>query len=183
VIPELIEGRPPGAPIRAWSVGCCNGEEPYSLAIVWLEHIQPRSPATRLEIVATDIDEAALERARRGVYADVSLRELAPDLRERWFARRGGMWRVDEPVRELVAFERSNLMTDPPPRDIDLVLCRYLAFTYYEGERRRRAAERLHRALRPAGALMIGAKESLDAGALELFDPWPGVAGVYRKRP
>lgn len=73
-------------------------------------------------------------------------------------------------------------MTDPPPPDIDLLLCRYLVFTYYERERRRRAVERLHQALRPGGALMIGAKERLDAGALELLDPWPGVEGVYRKR-
>jgi chemotaxis methyl-accepting protein methylase len=182
VIPELIRAHPRGAPVRAWSVGCCNGEEPYSLAIVWLEHARPSWPEARLEIIATDIDEVALERARRGAYANGSLREVAPERRERWFVRRGGMWWVDERLRRLVAFERGNLMTDPPPQDMDLVLCRYLAFTYYEGERRRRAVERLHRALRPGGALMIGAKEHLDAGALERFDPWPGVEGVYRKR-
>jgi chemotaxis methyl-accepting protein methylase len=182
VIPELIHEHPPGRPVRAWSVGCCNGEEPYSLALVWLEHIQTRWPETGIEIVATDIDEAALERAHRGIYAAGSLRELGPELRARWFARRGDVWRIDDRVRRLVAFERRNLMTDPPPSDVDLVLCRYLVFTYYEGERRRRAVGRLSRALRPGGALMIGAKEHLDADALELFDPWPGVEGVYRAR-
>jgi chemotaxis methyl-accepting protein methylase len=182
VIPELIRARPPGGRVRAWSVGCCNGEEPYSLAILWLEQVRPGWPETRLEVIATDIDEAALERARRGVYAAGSLRELGPELRERWFNRRGGIWRVDDRVRRHVVFEQSNLMNDPPPRDVDLVLCRYLVFTYYEGERRRRAVERLGEALRPGGALMIGAKEYLDAAALECFDSWPGVEGVYRKR-
>jgi chemotaxis methyl-accepting protein methylase len=182
VIPQLIRERPQGAPIRAWSVGCCNGEEPYSLAIVWLEHVRPSWPETDLEIVATDIDEAALERARRGEYAAGSLRELAPELHTRWFTRHGGSWRIDERVRRLVLFERSNLMTDPPPPEVDLVLCRYLVFTYYEGERQRRAVEHLRSALRPGGALMIGARERLDGGALECFDPWPGVEGVYRRR-
>lgn len=182
VIPELIREHPPGSPVRAWSVGCCNGEEPYSLAVMWLEHVQPSWPETRLEIVATDIDGAALERAQRGIYAGGSLRELGSELRTRWFARRGDVWRVDESVRRLVVFERKNLMTDPPPSDLDLVLCRYLVLTYYEGERRRRAMGRLGRALRPGGALMIGAKEQLDEGELEVFDPWPGVDGVYRRR-
>jgi chemotaxis methyl-accepting protein methylase len=182
VIPELIREHPPGAPVRAWSVGCCNGEEPYSLAMVWLEHVSPSWPETRLEIIATDIDEAALERARRGIYATGSVRELAPELRARWLVRRDGVWEVDERVRCLVVFERKNLMIDPPPPDVDLVLCRYLVFTYYEAERRDRAVERLSRALRPGGALMIGAKECLDARTRERFDPWPGVEGVYRKR-
>jgi chemotaxis methyl-accepting protein methylase len=182
VVPELIRRHRPNGALRAWSVGCCNGEEPYSLAIMWLEHVLPHWPEARLTILATDIDEEALERARHGLYAAESLRELSPDLREHWFARHGGMWLVDERVRSLVAFERSNLMTDSPPPDMDLILCRYLVFTYYEGRRRRLAVERLAQALRPSGALMIGAKERLDTDALALFVPWPGVESVFRKR-
>jgi chemotaxis methyl-accepting protein methylase len=73
-------------------------------------------------------------------------------------------------------------MTDPLPAGLDLILCRYLAFTYYHGERRRLAGRRLWQALRPGGALMIGRKEGLGPAG-DLFTPWPEAPGVFRKQP
>src|SRR5690606_19941845 len=140
VLPELVAAASPGRTVRAWSAGCCGGEEPYTLAIVWLEHVAPTAPDVTLEILATDIDEPSLARARAGLYAASALREVPPDVRERWFGREGPAFRVADPVRRLVRLERRNLMTDPVPSAVDLVLCRYLAFTYFTGERRQQAA-------------------------------------------
>ena len=90
--------------------------------------------------------------------------------------------RLGPQAARLVRFLRHDLMVDPVPQNQDLVLCRYLAFTYYRGERRHRAACRLWEGLRPGGALMIGRKEGLTPRDLELFQPWPGTEGVFRKR-
>jgi chemotaxis methyl-accepting protein methylase len=178
ILPALLAARPAGL-FRAWSVGCCGGEEPYSLALVWMESLEPRYPGSTIEITATDIDAASLERARLARYEAGSLRELPTELRSRWFAREGNLLRLDMRVTRLVRFERRNLMIDPVPAGMDLVMCRYLAFTYYRGERLLAAVRRLWEALRPGGVLMIGRKEGLPPDALELFTPWPGCAGFF----
>lgn len=176
ILPALLRRKPPGEPLRLWSVGCCGGEEPYTLALLWQEHFSPRP----VEILATDIDAASLERAREALYLESSLREAPEGLRERWFRREGDRWRLGGTVTAMVRFAPHNLMTDPLPGGFDLILCRYLAFTYYRGERRRAAAERLWRALRPGGVLMLGRKEE-PGPAADLFDPWPERPGFWKK--
>ena len=167
-----------GPVVRVWSVGCCGGEEPYTLVILWHERGLSGRP---LEVLATDIDRASLERAREARYETGSLREVPPEVRARWFVREGRGWRLRPEAREPVRFLRHNLMQDPAPRGMDLVLCRYLVFTYYRGDRRARAARKLWRSLRPGGALLIGRKEGPGPRDLQGFEPWPGVPGVYRK--
>lgn len=183
VLPDIVSESGGTGPVRVWSAGCCGGEEPYSLALLWLHYLEKQYPGRRLEIIATDIDEESLERARTAVYRHESLREVPAEVRDRWFSRSGHDWRLDEMPRSLVAFRPSNLMTDPPPSGMDLVLCRYLPFTYYHGERLGTAAQRLWEALRPAGVLMVGAKEVLVPPALKYFQPLPGTQFFYRRVP
>jgi len=180
-LPSLLDEKQAGDSLRAWSAGCCGGEEPYTFAIIWLERLRERYPDLGLEILATDIDEAALERARVGRYAKGSLKELQAGSLESWFSGGNGLWRLDEGVKRLVRFERHNLLADPPPEGIDIVICRYLAFTYYSGERLLSAALRIHGALRPGGLLMTGHKESLSTPTLELFRPLPGLHSFYKR--
>jgi len=176
VLPRLLEEA--GPVVRAWSVGCCGGEEPYTLVILWHEAGFGARP---LEVLATDIDRASLDRAREAWYQAGSVREVPPEVRDRWFVRDGRGWRLRPEARTPVRLVPHNLMHDPPPRGMDLVLCRYLVFTYYRGERRARAARILRRSLRPGGALMIGRKEGPGPLDLQGFEPWPGAPGVYRK--
>ncbi len=177
VLPELR--RRAGGMLRVWSAGCCGGEEPYTLAILWRER---GWPAGELHVLATDVDRACLDRARKGVYGAGSLREVPPGLRERWFRPGPGGWELDPEIRQEVRFALHNLQADPPPREMDLVLCRYLVFTYYRGRRRLAASRKLWEALKPGGALVIGRKEGLGPAEEVLFTPWPGAPGVYRKR-
>lgn len=168
--------------LRAWSAGCCGGEEPFTLALVWLEYLQPLQPAMSIDILATDIDDASLERARSASYRRETLREIPADIRERWFSPVNTLWRLDGKAAALVRFEKSNLATDQPPLGMDLVLCRYLAFTYYQGERLQAVMRRLWKSLRPGGVLMIGEKEVLPVSARELFEPLPGSRVFYRRK-
>jgi chemotaxis methyl-accepting protein methylase len=182
ILPDLVAEDPGAGRLLAWSAGCCGGEEPFSLALLWLEHLQPLHPAWSLEIIATDIDAASLQRAQSALYRGETLREVPRGVRERWFSREDALWRLDGKARSLVRFEERNLLTDPPPQGVDLLLCRYLAFTYYTGERLRAAVQRLWEALRPGGVLMVGAKEFISGPALELFEAEVGSRVFYRRR-
>lgn len=181
ILPGIISTSGSSGVIRAWSAGCCGGEEPYSLAILWLQYLLPLYPEQKLEIIATDIDTESLERAAAGIYGHQSLREVPHELRDQWFSRVGDQWRLSEEPRGLVTFRQSNLMTEPPPLGMDLVLCRYLPFTYYHGGRLGAAAAKLWEALRPDGVLMVGAKEALVPPALQFFEPVPDTRFFYRR--
>lgn len=182
VLPKLLAGVAGRRPLHVWSVGCAGGEEPYSLALLWLERLRFRYPQRRLLILGSDCDAVSLRRARQVCYAPSSLRELSGALRGRWFSVYGGLWRLSPRVTGRVRFIHHNFMRDPPPGSFDLILARYLPFTYYRGARRLQAARRLWRALRPGGMLLIGGRESLRGEELRLFAPCHGMMGFYRRR-
>jgi chemotaxis methyl-accepting protein methylase len=169
--------------LRALSVGCAGGEEPYSLAMLWLERFADRYPDEGLEILALDMDRASLDRARAGLYPPGSLKEADPGLRQKYFVPEKGMMRLDASVRDMVRFQRREVAREPLPHGFDLVLCRYLFFTYFTGKRLRRAAEELHDCLRPGGLLMTGRKEEVPAGLLDLFTPLPTAGPCLHSRP
>jgi chemotaxis protein methyltransferase CheR len=167
--------------LSAWSAGCCGGEEPYSLAILWLDRIAPRLPGLTLDILATDIDDDSLARAASARYTIQSLREARVELHAGWFERDDDFYSPLPEARRLVRFRKHNLMIDPPPREVDLLLCRYLPFTYYSGERLDAAVAILGLALRPGGLLMIGRKEGLPAKALAFFAPVGKTGTIWRR--
>ncbi len=157
--------------LRIWSAGCGAGEEPFSLAILWRQDLAVRL-ATRLEIVATDADEHQLERARLAEYRASSLREVPDAWREAAFEQVGeDRHRLLPPYRQAVEFVRQDLRRDSLPGAFDLVLCRNLAFTYFDDHQQRLVLRRLCDALQPAGALVIGGHERLpDDHGLQLVE-------------
>jgi len=182
VLPQLLATASRQRPLRAWSIACAGGEEPYSLALLWRHLLQGRHPRRSLGILASDLDLPSLVRARRARYGYSSLREVPVAIRERWFVAAEHDWRLLPSVAAAVHFRHHNFMDDPLPGVFNLVLARYLPFTYYRGRRRQLAARRLWQALRPGGALMIGAREQLLPEERQLFAPWSGTRGIYRRR-
>ena len=165
--------------LRAWSAGCASGEEPYSLALLWQRALAPRFSALGLEIVATDADPRLLERARRGCFAASSLREVPPELLASAFERRDARYCLRPELREAVAFRCQDLRRERPEGLFDLVLCRNLAFTYFEPALQQEVFGGLVEHTRAGGALAIGLHETLPASpALGL---WPGARGVYAR--
>jgi chemotaxis protein methyltransferase CheR len=166
VLPDL------GPTVSAWSAGCASGEEPYSLVLAAAE------ARIEMHVVATDVDSALLERARRACYEESSLRDLPDDLRGRAFDD----CRLRPEYREPVEFLRHDIRHGAPGGPFDVALCRNLVFTYFADELQREAGRHLARSLRAGGALVVGVHEALPEGLNEL-EPWPPARGVYRYRP
>ena len=180
VLPALVETAAHPA-LAAWSAGCASGEEPYSLALVWALRLQPRFPDARLRIVATDSDPEVLARARAGRYARSSLKELPEDLRVQGFEEKeDGAWRIRDRFRA-VDFVQQDLREAMPDGPFDLILCRNVVLTYYAAPLRDLLVTRIAARLRPGGALVVGAHESVPPGVRELV-AWRGARMIYRKR-
>jgi chemotaxis protein methyltransferase CheR len=165
VLPEL------GPDVTAWSAGCASGEEPYSLVLAAAE------ARVGMHVVATDIDSALLERARKASYPESSLRDLPAGLRAHAFED----GRLRPEYREQVDFHRHDVRDGAPGGPFDLVLCRNLVFTYYADELQREVGRHLASSLRPGGALVIGAHEALPEGLDEL-EPWASVRSMHRRQ-
>ena len=166
--------------LRCWSAGCAAGEEPYSLSVLWICELSAKFPSLSVGILATDVDEHQLERARAGLYRGSSLREVPEPWRKIAFERRGQLCQLKAEFRGLVTFEQQDLFCSLPVGAFDLVLCRNAAFTYFSNERRVELLPRLCGALKPGGALVIGIHERLPTHTDGLV-PWFPHLGIFRK--
>ena len=155
--------------VRVWSAGCATGEEAYSLALLACEAFGTLEPP--VEILATDISGTALERAEAGEYRPRSTRELDPVRQRRYFDHQGDCLIAGERLRALVTFMRHNLVSGAAPPHgfaaFDLILCRNVLI-YFDTATVDRVITSLEGALRPSGALMLGAADALSRGAARL---------------
>jgi chemotaxis protein methyltransferase CheR len=183
VLPELARhARDRGDDaLSAWSAGCASGEEPYTLVLAWDALGPRRVHGLALDVVATDVDERVLARARRACYEPSSLRTLDPDRIATGFVQQDGQWCLRRELAERVTFATHDVRSGPPDGPFDLVLCRNLAFTYFAEALQEQTCRVLARSLRPGGGLVIGAHESLPP-ACAAFDAWPGARCVHRRR-
>jgi chemotaxis protein methyltransferase CheR len=165
--------------LRAWSAGCASGEEPYTVAIGWHLALASHFPDLALAIIATDVDAELLARARRGCYAESSLRECPAAWRDSAFRSEGGLACVREELRRGVDLRLDDLRVGAPDGRFGLVLCRNLAFTYFDTPLQREVAARLVEHLLPGGALVLGCHEEVPAGTPGLA-PGP-MRGLYER--
>ena len=169
--------------VRAWSAGCAAGEEPYSLALTWHFEVAPLAPGLSLRILATDADPNAIRRARAACYHPSAMKELPPAWRTQAFVASGSLLCLEPRLRAGVELREQDLAVDDvPDGPFDLILCRNLAFTYFQRPLRDRvAAQLVSRLDEDAGVLVIGARETLDHRALGL-EPDAEAAGIDRRR-
>ncbi|QDV32179.1 chemotaxis protein CheB [Tautonia plasticadhaerens] len=169
IFPQLLQDRAPEAPIRIWVAGCSTGEEVYSLAITLLEALGDRAHATPIKILATDVNDRALEIARAGSYVENVAMDIAPDLLRRHFIRTDGSFQISKAIRDLCVFSRHDVTRDPPFARLDVVSCRNLLI-YLDLAAQKRILPLFHYGLKPDGYLMLGPSETI-GGFGELFAP------------
>lgn len=158
VFPQIVERREEMA--RVWVLGCSTGQEAYSIGMAFAEFCDgsPRAPA--LQVFATDLNDALLDKARAGLYSKTLAADLSPERLRRFFVEEQGGYRVVKPLREAVVFARQNLISDPPFSRMDLISCRNLLI-YLEPALQKKILPTFHYALRPGGYLLLGASESV----------------------
>jgi chemotaxis protein methyltransferase CheR len=182
----------PDSMIRCWSAGCASGEEPYTLTLIWNQCVRARFPRAALAVLATDIDAHLLERARVACYSRSSLRELPQPWIDAAFVRQDDKYCVRDRWRSSIEFRQQDIRTDlpsrPAPSDLmsrarvegpfDLVLCRNVAFTYFDAPAQRRIVSRLAEEMSADGFLVVGRHESVSDAPFEAYAPG---LGIYRR--
>ena len=168
-------------PLRCWVIGCSTGQEAYSIAISFVEAAEKTPHMHRLQIFATDLNEALLEKARHGLYPKSMADEITPQRLRRFFVEEEGGYRVSKTLRDMVVFARQNLTSDPPFSRLDLISCRNLLI-YLEPRLQRKALSSFHYALKPGGYLLLGASESV-GGFADKFEPMDKKHKMFSKKP
>lgn len=183
VIPDLFQRQ--AGPVRAWSAGCASGEEPYTmviLAAMVLERLAHREWLARLQVDATDIDRASLERARSGRYDPRAFSEADPVVMERYTRPLpSGEVEVLPEFRERVVVQRLDLINESPgTTGYDLICCRNVVI-YFDRPTQERVMHRFADALGPGGVLVLGKVESILGGARSRFELVEPRERIYRK--
>jgi PAS domain S-box-containing protein len=167
ILPRIFHNKGAEDPVRIWVAGCATGEEAYSIAILCAERALGVADAPKIQIFASDIDEAAIATAREGLYTLNDAADVSPERLRRFFTREGEAFRVRREIREMILFAQHNVLKDPPFSHLDLVSCRNLLI-YLNHAAQERVMETLHFALNPGGYLFLGSSESVN-GAGDLF--------------
>lgn len=181
VLPELLKAREKTRRIRIWSAACSSGQEPYSLAMI-LDEEARRLTGWRVEIVASDISDAVLKKAREGVYTHFEVQRgmPMPNL-VRYFTKRKDQWVVNPTLKARVDFLQQNLMSDFSKLGVfDVIYCRNVLI-YFAPEQKSDVLRRLARSLAPDGYLVLGAAESSFGYSTE-FRPHPEHRVILTRR-
>jgi chemotaxis methyl-accepting protein methylase/signal transduction histidine kinase len=166
IFPKLLAGGG-NEPIRVWVLGCSTGQEAYSLAMTFWESAEKFSGARKLQVFATDLNEANLDKARTGFYPKTLAQDVSPERLRRFFVESENGYQVIKQLRESIVFARQDLIGDPPFSRMDLISCRNVMI-YLEPSLQRKMIPMFHYALKKGGFLFLGASESI-GGFDELF--------------
>ncbi len=164
VLPELIKESPDGHALRAWVPGCSTGEEAYSLAIVFKEALEEvkMHKNLNLQIFATDLDNDAIDKARKGVFSKNITADVSPERINRFFSVGNEGYRINADIREMVVFAPQNVIKDPPFTRLDFLSCRNMLI-YMEPELQKKLLALFYYSINPGGIMLLGTSETLGA--------------------
>lgn len=181
VFPELLRGRQAADVLRIWVLGCSTGEKVYSLAIALSERLDAERRYLQLIIYGTDLDGAAVERARRGCYPRSIEADIEPERLRRCFVQFEGGYRIGPALRSRCVFACHNPLADPPLSQMDLVDCRDV-LAHLEPALQEHLQRLLSYALKPGGFLLLGPSDPAPLPREQLA-PVDARHPLYKKRP
>jgi chemotaxis protein methyltransferase CheR len=182
VLPALLAARRATRTIRIWCAAASTGQEPYSLAIA-LKEMEPDLNGWRIDLVASDISNEVLEKARQGVYSQFEVQRGLPiGLLIKYFAQVGDVWQVAPEIRAMVKYRQLNLLHDFSRLGVfDLVFCRNVLI-YLDQETKISVLNRLAPAIAGDGYLVLGAAETV-VGLTDSFKTVAEHRGLYVPSP
>jgi chemotaxis protein methyltransferase CheR len=178
VVPSLIKARAAQRRIRIWCAAASTGQEPYSLAMILKEMAVPLA-GWRTEIIATDISNEVLEKARAGLYSQFEVQRGLPiQMLMKYFTQSGETWQISPEIKAMVQYRPLNLLADfGHLGKFDVVFCRNVLI-YFDQETKIGVFERLARVTETDGYLVLGAAETV-VGLTEVFKPLADRRGLY----
>ncbi|MEX0582061.1 MAG: protein-glutamate O-methyltransferase [Sneathiella sp.] len=178
VLPQLIQSRSAKKSLRIWTAACSTGQEPYSIAML-LKEEAAKMAGWRVEILATDISNEVLEKAKAGLYSQFEVQRGLPiQLLMKHFQQVGEMWQIDSSIRAMVKFQPKNLLEDLGGMgQFDVVFCRNVLI-YFDQATKGKVLNQVHNILADDGALFLGGAETV-LGICDSFKPVEGQRGVY----
>ncbi|GLQ05838.1 CheR family methyltransferase [Sneathiella chinensis] len=178
VLPRLLEARSTRKTLRIWNAACSTGQEPYSVAML-LKEEAARMAGWRVEILATDISNEVLEKAKAGLYSQFEVQRGLPiQLLMKYFQQVGEMWQIDSSIRAMVKFQKKNLLEDLTHLGtFDIVFCRNVLI-YFDHEMKARVLNQINKVMADDGALFLGGAETV-LGICDALKPVQGLKGVY----
>lgn len=154
VLPRLLQTN---KRLKIWSAACSTGEEPYTLAMI----ISKLVPSSTINILATDLDRTILERAKKGIYTDRSIKEVPKDMLAKHFVNDGMGYLVNNDLKRLIKFKQGNLLADRfEANSYDLIVCRNVMI-YFTEEAKHELYNKFCKALRVGGVLFVGSTEQI----------------------
>ena len=176
LIPELQQARA-DRQLRIWCAAASTGQEAFSIAMM-LDDLRAAGRGVDVEIIATDLSERVLEKARAGLYTQFEVqRGLPVRMLIRHFEKVGDLWRIADRIRAMVRFQRFNLLDDLRPLGVfDIVVCRNVLI-YFDPDTKRQTLEKIAAQSADDGVLILGTSEST-VGVSDTFMP---EGGYYRR--
>lgn len=141
---------------KIWSAACSTGEEPYSLAMMMSRFVDLSS----LKILATDIDDGAVSKAKNGVYAPKSLANLPNEFVKNYFTKDGDSYKISDKIKNCIEFKHHNLLDDKYPDNCDLIVCRNVMI-YFTEEAKAIMYQKFRESLNNNGVLFVGSTEQI----------------------
>ncbi|TKC19717.1 CheR family methyltransferase [Robertmurraya kyonggiensis] len=153
LLPKLLEknGR-----LKIWSAACSTGEEPYTIAMILSKFM----PLSQVQILATDIDENVITRAKIGAYPERSLNEVPEDMKRKYFTQDGSFFKISEEIKKTVTFKKQNLLADPFGGPFDLIVCRNVLI-YFTEDAKDILYKKFSGALKQDGIFFVGSTEQI----------------------
>jgi chemotaxis protein methyltransferase CheR len=179
IMPELLRSRANRKIVRIWCAAGSTGQEPYSLAMC-LKELGAATAGFRIEIIATDLSQEALEKAKAGIYSQFEVQRGLPiQMLVKYFKQVGGLWEINPDIRAMVQYRHFNLLHDFSPLGVfDVIFCRSVLI-YFNQETKADTLNRLETAIAPDGFFVLGAAESV-VGLTEVLKPDLERRGIYR---
>lgn len=178
VLPRLLESRKDKRRIRIWSAACSSGQEPYSIAMI-LKGMGSILDDWRIDIYATDISRAMLDKARAGLYTQFEVQRGLPiAMLMKYFQQAGDKWEIDPSIRSMVEYQEFNLLNEPTGKgQFDVVFCRNVLI-YLDPPTKGRVLENVWKQMPADGILYMGGAETV-MGVTEKFQPVSEHRGMY----
>lgn len=179
VLPALLQARASRRSLRIWSAASSTGQEPYSIAMC-LKEYGAALAGWRIEILATDLSQAVLEKSKAGIFSQFEVQRGLPiQLLVKYFAQVGDLWQLNADIRGMVQHRQLNLLQDfSHLGTFDVIFCRNVMI-YFDQDTKAGILERFTKVIEPDGVLALGAAESV-VGISDAFKPYPERRGLYR---